>query len=225
MSFVLPFLGSAAATTAATSTAVAGLSTGTAVAGLSAGTAAAGLSAGAAAAGGMSALGWAALGLQVAGAVMSANSAYDIAKGESAMAKYNAAVQRNNAKLAEEQAKQALIVGQREEFTARLKQAALRSHTRASYAERGLDLSEGTPLNALETIDYIGDIDALTIRDNANRTAWAHRVSAANARDEAGMLEARAGGVSPSSAAASTLLTGATKVAGSWYQFSKAGVL
>lgn len=174
---------------------------------------------------GLSTLGWASLGLQALGAISSASAKYDEAKQQSALLNYQAAVQRNNAAIAEEQAKAALIAGQRDEFNQRLKQAAAMSRLRASYADRGMALDEGTPLNALASEEYIGEVDALTIRDNANRQAWAHRISAASSKDEADMLTARAKSTSPSSASFGTLLTGATSVASSWLNLSKQGVL
>lgn len=166
-----------------------------------------------------------ALGLQVAGTVGSALSAYSKAKAENAFTSYQAAVQRNNAELAERQARSALVAGARDEVNSRLRQAALTGKQRASYAARGIDLTEGSALNALTDTELMGTSDALTIRDNTNRTAWGYRANAAMSEADADILEARSRRTSPLSSAFSTLLTGATGVAGNWYQLSKAGAL
>lgn len=158
-----------------------------------------------------------ATGLQVAGAVNGVIGAYNQSKANKAAYEYQAAVQRNNAQIAEWQAQDAITRGQKAEQSQRLKVAQIKSSQRAGFAARGIALDEGSALNILNDTDYMGNLDALTLRDNAAKEAWGYRTQGANASNDAAMLTARANSESPMGAAASSLLTGAGAVASSWY--------
>lgn len=155
-------------------------------------------------------------GLQIAGAVSGAYGAYQQSKATKAAYDYQAAVNRNNAQIAEWQAADAIARGQKSEQAQRLKAAQLKGSQRAALAARGVALDEGSPLNILDDTDYMNELDALTIRDNAAREAWGLRSQAAGYSSDASMLSARANAESPMGAAFDTLLTGAVTVADSW---------
>lgn len=157
-------------------------------------------------------------GLQVAGVVSGVLGASRQATATKNAYEYQAAVNRNNAQVAEWQAQDALSRGAKAEQAQRLKVAQLKSAQRAGFAARGVALDEGSPLAILQDTDYMGELDALTIRDNAAKEAWGHRVQGANASGDASMLASRAGSESPGGAAFNTLLTGAGAVASSWYK-------
>ncbi len=159
-------------------------------------------------------------GLQVAGMVSGAFGAYNQSKATQQAYDYQAAVNRNNAQIAEWQAQDSITRGQKAEQSQRLKTAQLQSSQRAAFAARGVALDEGSPLNILNDTDYMGELDALTIRDNAAKEAWGHRTQGANYSNDSAMLSARADAESPLGSAAGTLLTGAGAVADSWYRRS-----
>lgn len=158
-----------------------------------------------------------ATGLGIAGAVMSTTGAYSKSKSDKAAYEYQSAVSRNNATIAEWQARDAITRGQTAEQQQRLKAAALKSTQRASFAARGLALDEGSPLSILDDTDFMGEMDALTLRDNAAREAWGYRVQAGNYAGDAGLLSGRADAESPLRAGGTTLLSNAGSVASSWY--------
>jgi hypothetical protein len=168
---------------------------------------------------GMSAgtLGQIGTGLQIAGVASGVMGAARQAETNKNAYEYQAAVNRNNAQYAEWQAQDALTRGAKAEQSQRLKAAQLKSSQRASLAARGVALDEGSPLSILQDTDYMGEMDALTIRDNAAKEAWGARVQAGNYRSDSTMLSNRAAAESPSSAAFGTFLTGAGAVASSWY--------
>ena len=168
---------------------------------------------------GMSAstLGTVATGLQLAGAAVSTAGAYNKSKSDKAAYEYQGAVNRNNATIAEWQARDAITRGQKAEQQQRLKVAQLKSTQRASFAARGMAVDEGSPLSILDDTDFMGEQDALTLRDNAAREAWGYRVQAGNYAGDAGMLSGRADAESPFKAGATTLLSNAGAVASSWY--------
>jgi hypothetical protein len=168
---------------------------------------------------GLSAGTWGSIGtgLQVAGLVSGAFGAARQSRATEQAYNYQAAVNRNNAQVAEWQAQDALSRGAKSEQAQRLKVAQLKSAQRAGFAARGVALDEGSPLAILQDSDYMGELDALTIRDNAAKEAWGLRNQGANYSSDASMLSARANAESPTGAAFSTLLTGAGAVASSWY--------
>ena len=111
----------------------------------------------------------------------------------------------------------ALQRGTKAEQAQRLKVAQLKSSQRAGFAARGVALDEGSPLAILQDTDMMGEMDALTIRDNAEKEAWGARMQGANYSSDSAMLSARSGAESPTGAAFGSLLTGAGAVASSWY--------
>lgn len=131
--------------------------------------------------------------------------------GTMQQAKASNQVAENNAKLAEYQARQALRQGAAEEQALRLRTAQMKGTQRATMAARGIDLTEGSPLEILTSTDYMGERDALTARDNALRTAWGYRQEAANYK---------AGKVSVGMAGLTAAVTSAPMVASSWLKYN-----
>lgn len=155
----------------------------------------------------------------IAGLGMSAIGAYNQSKASKAAYEYQAAVANNNATMAEYKARDAITRGQSAEVAQRMRTAGLKGTQRANLAARGLDLGEGSALDILAGTDYMGEADALTIRDNASREAWGYRNNAASSSADAGMYGSRASAESPGTAAATSLLTSAGTVASGWYRY------
>ncbi len=154
------------------------------------------------------------LGMQAFGAMRGAES-------QQQAYQYQAAVDRNNAILAERQAADAEQRGVDAEMAHRRKAAELKGTQKAQMAARGLDLGEGSALNILSDTDLLTEVDALSIRDNAAREAWGHRAQAQNYSSEAGFKSSAADGISPLMAGGSTLLSGIGTVADSWYRYNR----
>lgn len=159
-----------------------------------------------------------ATGFQLGGLVSGAYGAYEKSRSDKAAYEYQAAVSRNNATTSEWQARDAITRGQKAEQQQRLKAAALKGTQRASMAARGLALDEGSPANILADTEFMGEQDALTIRDNASREAWGFRNQARNYTSDATLLSYRADQEDPIAAAKNSLLSGAGAVAESWYK-------
>lgn len=149
------------------------------------------------------------MGLQGAGLASSVVGSY-----------YSAKSQKNalglQADLAEYQAQNALVQGEREEQRSRLSTANLKSTQRASLAANGVDLGEGSAARVLTSTDYLGEVDAQTIKRNAILNAWGYRT-------EATMKRASADSISPGLSAFTSFLGSGTQVASSWYSLAKAG--
>lgn len=156
------------------------------------------------------------------GTAVQAVGAMQASSAQQSAYEYQAQVSANNAKLAEWQAQAELEKGAQAEMEQRRKTAALKGTQTATMAARGLDLGVGSPLNILTETDYLGEMDALTIRDTAARNAWAARVQGTNDSNNAQLLKMRAEAENPLMAGAGSLLTGAGAVADRWYKYKTA---
>lgn len=143
------------------------------------------------------------LGLQAAGAFTGAAGAYKQSKSNQQALKTQAAV-------AEYQAKDAERRGALSFNKHRLQVAQMKGTQTASLAARGLALDEGSALNILMDTDYMGEVDAATIKDNTAKEAWALRTNASQLRQ-------RAKDEMPLLTAGTSLLGSAGSVAKSWY--------
>lgn len=168
----------------------------------------------------------ASLALQASGALMGVISSYYGAKSQKSTLRYQAEIAEINAGLAELSAQNEILAGQREEQKARLRTGGIKAGQRVAMAANGIDMANSpTAQNILNSTDILGEIDAQTIQANALRSAWGYRTQATNLENEAAMGRATASGISPGTAALSSMLTGAGQVASSWYSLNKAGAL
>ncbi|MBS0323576.1 MAG: hypothetical protein JSR19_06960 [Proteobacteria bacterium] len=164
------------------------------------------------------------LGGQIVGGLMGAKGAYDQASTQKQVLAIQAEIAQRNAQINEQQAEIALQNGQINEQASRLRTGQMMGTQRAALAANGVDLGEGSANDVLTTTAFMGEHDALTIRDNATRQAWAYRVQAANNMSNADVLQTSGDNINPTMSAMGSLLTSAGSVAGSWYKFKKEGV-
>lgn len=156
---------------------------------------------------------------QIAGMGYNMAAAYQQARAQKAIARYKAQVAKNNAQVAEWQAQQEERIGAFEEQNSRLRTADLYGTQRAVMAANGIDLGEGVATDILATSKYMGERDALTIRDNAARKAWAARVQKSNFLNESAFSTATANAISPFGAAIGSLLGDAGAVSDVYKQY------
>lgn len=156
-------------------------------------------------------------GLQIAGIFGQTKGAYEKSSLERTGYEFQSQVAKRNEGIARQQASDALTRGANTENVVRHRTAKLKGAQVADLAARNLDLGSGSALEILTSTDYMGEVDALKARDNANKEAWGYGVQADNYADNAALLNWRAGHQNPASDAMSTLLTGAGQVASSWY--------
>lgn len=134
----------------------------------------------------------------------SAISAY----GQAEAGDYNAALAEQNAKVAGIQAQDALTRGTAEESRYRGQVSKLMGRQRAAIGSSGIEAS-GSALDILADTARTGELDALTIRNNAAREAWGYRVQAVNSRAQ-GKIDKFSSRVG----ALGTLLTGGAQAYG-----------
>lgn len=107
-------------------------------------------------------------------------------------ANYNAAVQRENAQLADRQAKNVLDAGTREEQKQKAQTSQLMSKQQAAQAANGVDVSFGSPLDLMVDTAKQGAVDALTIRTNAYRNYDDTRNQAVGYRNQGALYDMQA---------------------------------
>lgn len=125
---------------------------------------------------------------------------------------------RASAAFAEQRAREIRQAGAEEEAAHLRRVGQLRGRQRAALAAAGLDLTEGSPLEILLGTELMSEIDARTIRENAEREAFAAEMDAFNFRTQAAAAN-------PFLAGVGSLLTSAPLVADRWYQLRRSGAL
>lgn len=157
-------------------------------------------------------------GLTAAKGYMDYRAQREAAKSAQAEGEYAAEVYGRNADLAEEQAVDALARGRESEMALRRKARGLRSSQRAGFAAQGIDINSGSARDVQENDAALSELDALTIRNNAQREAFGFRRQAQYDREDAEM--ARRGGVNRANAirkeSMGTLLTTTTSLASTY---------
>jgi hypothetical protein len=115
---------------------------------------------------------------------------------------------KHNAKVGELQARDAEQRGQTAEDQHRRRVRQFAGAQKAQLAAQGVDVGSGSASDLIGDTAALGELDALTIRNNTAREAWGYRAQAAGARHQAGaaMASGLIGG-------AGTLLGGAAGAA------------
>lgn len=165
---------------------------------------------------------WAPVALAAVGTAMQAYSAYSTSATNKAAYNYQAAVSRNNAMIAEWNAKDVARRGEQDLIDHQRKTAALMGNQRATFAGRGIDMSEGSALNILSDTEYLSKQDELTLKDNTAKAVWQAKMQAYNEGSNAELLQMRSDAENPLFSGGASLLTGAGTVADRWYKYKAA---
>ena len=159
------------------------------------------------------------------GVGLQAYGAYKQGKATEKAYSDQARINESNADYAEMQAEDALDRGRESERLHRQKVKGFKGTQRARLASSGVSLDEGSALNILTDTDYLGNEDALAIRENAQRESKGFKHQAKNFRMNASILADRAAAENPTGSALGVLLGGGGQVAGQWYTGSSMGAL
>lgn len=145
----------------------------------------------------------------LASTIGGAYSAYASGRENRRIARFNAAMQQIRAR-------DAIFRGQIAEQSLRTKTRRLIGAQRAAYAGQGVDVESGSALEVQADTAYQGELDAITIRNNAFREAFGLEIDAAQTM-QAGQWAYRAG----INNAAGTILGGASSAAGTYYMANR----
>lgn len=167
--------------------------------------------------------GEAALATQGFGVGAQAVGAYYNAAGQRDTLKAAANIDDLNAKLAEKSAQSAILSGQREEQSVNLQTAEIKSAQKTAFAANGIDLNSTTPLSVLTSTDVVGKWKATSVAVNALNRSFGYQTQAMNATNKGLYDRAAASGINPFLSTAGSLISGAGRVAQSWYSLKKEG--
>lgn len=166
------------------------------------------------------------MGMSAAGGLLGASGAKQSAAAESEMYQYRAGIAMVNKKIAEQNADYALKVGEQETVRFGMRTRQNIGQIKATQSGSGLDVNTGTAALVRESAHDIARMDMATIRQNAARQAYGHRIEAWQAESEASLLQkastnAKAAGKIN---ALSSLLSGASSVSSKWTQAKQTGI-
>ncbi len=125
-----------------------------------------------------------------------------------AQAAYQRSIGRINEMLAKYSYEQALDQGAKAVGQHRAKVNQLIGSQRTSYAAQGVDLTYGSAVQTMQDTRFLGEMDALTLKNNAYKEAFGYKLSAIDASTQARLLS-----VASRAQGASTLLTGGIETA------------
>jgi hypothetical protein len=135
-------------------------------------------------------------------AVSATSTAYAVAASR-AQGRYQAQVEEENRKQGLIAAADAIQRGDVEETAQRTRTRLLISEQRAKFAASGIDVSQGTPIDVTSDTAAFGEMDALTIRSNAQREAWGYVAEAEGFKRKANLTR-----LATRNSTGSTLITG-----------------
>ncbi len=152
---------------------------------------------------------------------VSVYSQYQQAQSQNKANDYNAQLMERNAQNAKAQGQYAVDQGAVDEANQRNKVRQLVGSQRAAASASGLLVDSGTTQDYVSESTGFGELDALTIRNNAARAQWGYENQAADYTGQAGLK--RMGNTNPMLAAGGSLLSGGSKLAGDIYSYNKVG--
>src|SRR6185295_14758246 len=112
------------------------------------------------------------------GGILNAFGSAQSARANSTTAMYQAAVAHNNSIIAENNAQYALAVGRSQAETQNYKTRELLGVQKARQGASGIDVNSGSALDVRRSTIDLGQLDALTILNNAGMKAAGYRAQA-----------------------------------------------
>lgn len=96
----------------------------------------------------------------------------------------------------------------------------------ASKAASGLDVNSGSSADLVASTADVGELDAQTIRNNADKTAYGYKTQGQNYESQAAIDKATGANAAQAGqlGAFSSMLSGASSVSGKWLDFQQKGL-
>lgn len=155
--------------------------------------------------------------LALTSAIVGAGTAVHQTNAQRKAANYQAAVAENNAQVAKWQATDALRRGRTDESLSRLETGQQLSAQMAQLAANGVDLNSASSLRQLTDTEFFGELDALTLRDNARNEAYGYETQQASLLAQANGSRAAARNQRGGLAGTTSLLGSASRYYGGQY--------
>tara|TARA_R100001163_G_C5052346_1_gene189008 strand:+ start:147 stop:665 length:519 start_codon:yes stop_codon:yes gene_type:complete len=152
----------------------------------------------------------------VVGSAMSAMQQMQQAQAQKDQANYQAAVARNNAIIAQQQADDVQLLARMEESEYRTQVKGFKGKQRSILAASGFDANEDDALDILSDTAEIGEVDALKIRNKGKRDAYRFQMAAQSNQAQAGLFSMQAEQQQPATAGGFAFGTSMAPVADKW---------
>lgn len=158
-----------------------------------------------------------------AGGGVSAFGSYESGQAKAAADSYQAQVAANNAKIAEQNSKLDIQSGETAAFNQGLKTRAIVGQQKAAQGASGIDVNTGSASDVRAATAGTGMLDALTIRSDAAKKAYADEVQATSdtAQSQLDTAAASQDVAAGDLGAAGTLLSSASTVGGNYAKFQQ----
>lgn len=164
--------------------------------------------------------------MAIVGTAISAYGAYQQAQAQKEQSEYNAAIAENNAIIERDAAKRnmqlaedAIERGRVEEYRTRLRTEQAAAQQKSALAASGVVLNTGTPLDLLSDTYALGEMDALTVRNNYAReanqyeaAAYGNKTSRNSAKMTSQLHSNTASQINPMMSAGKSFLSGTPKI-------------
>lgn len=157
------------------------------------------------------------------GAGVSAMGAQQQAEASAASNRYQAQVAANNALIAEQNARYAREAGQSQAYQNQYKIRQAVGAQKAQQGASGIDVNSGSPLDVRVSTAELGELDTLTILNNAEREAYGYESQSVNFKAESGLrlMEADNDRAAGRLGVAKSLIGGAQSVSDKWLSYKK----
>jgi hypothetical protein len=157
------------------------------------------------------------------GGIVSAVGATESASAQQQAASYQAQVARNNQQIALNAANQASAAGSAQVEAQGIKNRAQAGQILASQAASNIDVNTGSAVDVRSSAAALGQLDALTIRSNAEKQVYGYQTEAASAGGQASLAasEASQAPIAGQLSATGSLLSGATGVANNYLRWQQ----
>lgn len=162
----------------------------------------------------------------VAAAGVGAYGAIESGHASAASANYQSQVAANNAIIAQQNANLASAAGNAQASNQQIRTAAQVGAIKSAQAASGLDINSGSDLDVQSSAKMLGELDALTIRNNAARQAYGYQTQATSEQAQSGLQQAKAAGdiTAGTIGGGGSILGGASSVANKWAMYQTVGV-
>lgn len=166
------------------------------------------------------------IAMAIAGGVMNFMGTMMGASAQASQSRYAAAVARNNAIIAEQNAIRSISVGESQAAAKGLEGASLLGKQKVAQAASGIDVGVGTAVSARQSTAELGRLDQLMIMNDAQQRAYNFRAQKMNYEAEAQLRDMQAsyaqkagiiGGIG-------TLIGTASSVSDKWMGYQRAGI-
>lgn len=167
------------------------------------------------------------LALAVVATAASISGQMQQAEAQANALKYQAQVAENNRKIGEQLADRATAAGESQVQAQRLKTAAAIGGIKAHQGASGLDINSGSAVDVQSTAAEMGELDALTIRNNAAMASYNYKLQGAGYGQAAALNQAAASNALTAGnlSAFSSFAGGASNIADKWIKYQNAGLL